>query len=433
MKNLFKKVLISISCLSAGSLQAQEPIVLSLDSAINYAIDHNKALMNSRFSIDKSKQKKLETIAQGLPQVSASIDYTNFLGAVASLQMSEQAPPITIEFNPTSNFKASISQLIFNGSYYIGIQLSDLARTMAEQSYNKDELSVKEQVIQSYYIVLASERILNIIKENKKNVELIYEKTKYLASAGIIEEADEKKISLMVSSVDNALKSSERQVQMGYSLLQLQLGIEADQDIILSTKLDEIALWFAIPRILDDQFNIQNNLDFKLILLQGEMAKKQITLAKARNLPSLVAFYSYTEKLKEPLFDMTPKNVLGLTLNIPIFSSGQRYSQLNQAKIDYKISDNTKEIVTEQLTIQEKQLRFTYKNLLEQFNTQKTNIEIAKEVLNHMNQKYQQGLVSSLELTSANSDYLTAESNYTNIMLQLLYAELSLRKINNNI
>jgi len=433
MKNLFKTVLISISCLSAGSLQAQEPIVLSLDSAINYAIDHNKALMNSRFSIDKSKQKKLETIAQGLPQVSASIDYTNFLGAVASLQMSEQAPPITIEFNPTSNFKASISQLIFNGSYYIGIQLSDLARTMAEQSYNKDELSVKEQVIQSYYIVLASERILNIIKENKKNVELIYEKTKYLASAGIIEEADEKKISLMVSSVDNALKSSERQVQMGYSLLQLQLGIEADQDIILSTKLDEIALWFAIPRILDDQFNIQNNLDFKLILLQGEMAKKQITLAKARNLPSLVAFYSYTEKLKEPLFDMTPKNVLGLTLNIPIFSSGQRYSQLNQAKIDYKISDNTKEIVTEQLTIQEKQLRFTYKNLLEQFNTQKTNIEIAKEVLNHMNQKYQQGLVSSLELTSANSDYLTAESNYTNIMLQLLYAELSLRKINNNI
>ena len=237
----------------------------------------------------------------------------------------------------------------------------------------------------------------------------------------------------MVSSVDNALKSTERQVQMGYSLLQLQLGIETGQDIKLSTNINEIAQRFAIQRVLEDQFNIQNNLDYKLVSLQGEMAKKQITLAKAGNLPSLVAFYSYTEKLKEPLFDMTPKNVLGLTLSIPIFSSGQRYSQLNQAKIDYKISENTREIVTEQLSIQEKQLRFNYNNLLEQFNTQKTNIEIAKEVLNHMNLKYQQGLVSSLELTSANTDYLTAESNYTNILLQLLNAELSLRKINNTI
>ncbi|HAN18030.1 MAG TPA: hypothetical protein DCQ24_05080 [Bacteroidales bacterium] len=433
MKNLFKTVLITVSCLSVVSLQAQEPLVLSLDSAVNYAINHNKTLINSKFTIDKSKQKILETISQGLPQISASIDYTNYLGAEASLQMSEQAPPITIEFNPTSNFNASISQLIFNGSYYAGIQMSKLAKTMAEQSYIKDEMSVKEQVIQAYYIVLASERILNIIKENKTNVELIYEKTKHLASAGIIEQADEKKISLMVSSVDNALKSTERQVQMGYSLLQLQLGIETGQDIKLSTNINEIAQRFAIQRVLEDQFNIQNNLDYKLVSLQGEMAKKQITLAKAGNLPSLVAFYSYTEKLKEPLFDMTPKNVLGLTLSIPIFSSGQRYSQLNQAKIDYKISENTREIVTEQLSIQEKQLRFNYNNLLEQFNTQKTNIEIAKEVLNHMNLKYQQGLVSSLELTSANTDYLTAESNYTNILLQLLNAELSLRKINNTI
>ncbi|MGE0088711.1 MAG: TolC family protein [Bacteroidales bacterium] len=433
MKNHFKTVLVGISCLCIITSKAQEPIVLSLDSAINYAIEHNKTLINSKFTIDKSKQKKLETIAQGLPQVSASIDYTNFLGAEASLQMSEQAPPITIEFNPTSNFKASVSQLIFNGSYYIGIQLSNLAKTMAEQSYIKDEMTVKEQVIQAYYMVLASERILNIVKDNKTNATTIYEKTKNLANAGIIEQTDEKKLSLMVANVDNAIRSTERQVQLGYNLLRMQLGLEANQTIRLSSNLDELAQRFIGNSILNNTFAIENNLDFKLLSLQGEMAKKQVTLKKASNLPSLVAFYSYTKKIKEPLFDMTPKNVLGLTLNIPIFSSGQRYTQLNQAKIDLQMVENTKDLVTEQLTIQEQQLRFNYKNLLEQFETQKANVEIAREVLNHMNLKYEQGLVSSLELTSANNDYLTAETNYTSTMLQLLNAELSLRKINSTI
>jgi len=343
------------------------------------------------------------------------------------------APPVIIEFNPTSNFKASVSQLVFNGSYYVGIQLSKLAKTITEQIYQKDELNVKEQVVQAYYMVLASERILNIIKENKTNAQLIYEKTMNLANAGIIEQTEAKKLSIMVTSVDNALKATERQVELGYNILRLQLGLESAQVIILSSNLDVLAQQYIIQPISVDSFNLQNNLDFKLISMQGEIAKKQFALKKTSYLPSLFAFYSYTEKLKKPLFDMTPKNILGFTLSIPIFSSGQRLSQLNQAKIDFNINENTKELLTQQLALQERQLIYNYNNLFEQFLNQKANIEIAKEVLDKMNLKYRQGIVSSLELTSANNDYLTAESNYTSIMLQLLNVELSLRKINNKL
>jgi len=433
MKYIFKIVFSSMFCLSVLALQAQEPLVLSLDSAINYSIYHNKTLLNSKFAVDKSTQKIKEIISQGLPQINASIDYSNFLGAEASLQLNPMAPPVIIEINPTSNFKASVSQLVFNGSYYVGIQLSKLAKTITEQIYQKDELNVKEQVVQAYYMVLASERILNIIKENKTNAQLIYEKTMNLANAGIIEQTEAKKLSIMVTSVDNALKATERQVELGYNILRLQLGLESAQVIILSSNLDVLAQQYIIQPISVDSFNLQNNLDFKLISMQGEIAKKQFALKKTSYLPSLFAFYSYTEKLKKPLFDMTPKNILGFTLSIPIFSSGQRLSQLNQAKIDFNINENTKELLTQQLALQERQLRYNYNNLFEQFLNQKANIEIAKEVLDKMNLKYRQGIVSNLELTSANNDYLTAESNYTSIMLQLLNVELSLRKINNKL
>jgi len=127
---------------------------------------------------------------------------------------------------------------------------------------------------------------------------------------------------------------------------------------------------------------------------------------------------------------MQPKNVVGLSLNIPIFSSGAKLYKLNQAKLNVLKNDNTIDLVTQQLSLQDKQLRFNLKNTLEQYETQKMNIKIANEVLESMNSKFKQGMVSGLELTSANNNYLSAESNYTSILYQLLDAELALRKIN---
>jgi len=430
---IFKVVIGIVLGLSVLSLEAQEQLVLSLDSAVSYAMGHNKTLANSKYAIDKSAQKIKEAIAAGRPQISASIDYNNFLGATASLQLNPAAPPAIIEFNPTSSFKANVSQLVFNGNYFVGIELARLAKTITEQSYQKDELNVKEQTIQAYCMILASERILGIIRSNKGNALLIYEKTQNLANAGIIEQTDVKKLSVMVASVDNALKSMQRQVELGYNLLRLQLGLNSDQAISLASSLDDISGQYILHSSLAESFNIQNNVDYKLISMQGDIATKSIKMRKSSYLPTLAAYYSRTDKILKPLFDFTPKNVVGLTLNIPILSGGQRLAQLNQARIDSDVSANTRELLTQQLTLQERQLRFNYNTLLDQYDTQKANVEIAKEVLEKMNLKYQQGIVSSLELTSANNDYLTSETNFTNIILQLLNAEMTLRKINSKL
>jgi outer membrane protein TolC len=433
MKTIYSVIVTGIFAFSLVTLQAQEPLVLSMDSAVSYALGHNKTLINSKFAIDKSAQKLKETIAAGLPQISASADYNNYLGAQASLTLNPEAPPAIIEFNPTSTARGNISQLIYNGSFFVGIQLSKLAKAITEQSYQKDELNVKEQTMQAYFMILASERIAEIIASNKANAMLIYEKTKNLAAAGMIEQTDVKKLSIMLASVDNGLKSTQRQVELGYNLLRLQLGLESDRAIKLSTTLAEIEKLYLFHPSVADPFNIENNMDYKLVSMQGEIALTTIKLRKSAYLPSVVGFYSRTEKILKPLFDFNPKNVLGLTVNIPILSSGVRLAQVNQAKIDFDISNNTRALLTQQLTLQERQLRYNYTTLLEQYETQKDNVEIAKEVLDKMNLKYQQGVISSLELTSSNNDYLTSEMNYTNIILQLLNAEMTLRKINSKL
>ena len=435
MTNLLKSSVFIATIMSGNfALFAQDTALsLSLDKAIEYAIQNNKVIQNSRFSYQASKEKIRETTAAGLPQVSASTDYNNFLGAEAELRLSESAPPAIIEFNPTSNFKFNVNQLVFSGSYYVGLQLSKLASQMSEMSSQKSELDVKEQVTRAYYLILISEKTLKIIETNKDNSLVIFEKTKNLANAGILEKTEVSKLSVMVTSVENAQKAAERQLEMSYNLLRFQLGVNAGTTVKLITSLDELSHQSKFESALVSPFKIENNTDFKIVFMQEKMKKSQVSLERASYLPSLVAYYSYTEKLLKPKFDMTPKNVVGLNLSIPVFSSGLRHSKISQAKINLRIAENSKELVNQQLSIQEKQLRFNLNNLLEQFQNQKINIDIAKEVLDNMNLKFQQGIISSLELTSANNNYLSAESSYLNTLFQLLDAELALRKLNGNI
>lgn len=411
-------------------LKAGDTITLSLNDAMDYAILHNKTLVNARYNIDKTKQKNWEITASGLPQVSSAIDYTNYLGAEISFSLSESAPAATIPFNPTSNFKVNVSQLVFNGSYFVGLQLAKLSLEASQLNYQKSETDVKEQVTRAYYLVLVAERTLNILAANISNAQNIYQKTFNLYKTGIIEKSEADKLSVMVATIENSQKAAERQLEMAYNLLRLNLGLEAAQPLILSDRLDDISDRVRFQSAVDGSFDINNNFDYKLMLSQERLLTKQVSFEKANYLPTIAGFYSHTEKILKPKFDMTPKNVIGLSATIPIFSSGLKKAKVSQAKTNQLIISNTRELLDQQISLQEKQARFNLNNLMEQYETQKKNMEIAKEVFENMSLKYEQGIVSSLELTSANSNYMSAEAGFTNVLFQLLDAELALRKIN---
>jgi outer membrane protein len=427
MKMIFKVVAATAIIFSSISLSGQDTIMLSLDSAVNYALSNNKTLLNAKYSSQKAHSKVWETTAAGLPQVSAGVDYTNYLGTEIALFGQN------ISFNPTSNLTLSVNQLVFSGNFIIGVQLAKLASQTTELGFQKSELDVKEQVTRAYFLVLVTERTVKIMEANKINTQLVYEKTNNLAKAGMIEKTDADKLSVMVTSIENAQKSAERQLEMAYNMLRLQLGLDAQAKFKLISSLEDLSQQNKFESALISTFNLENNFDYKLITMQEKMSQKQVSLERASYLPSLVGYYSYTNKLIKPKLDMSPNNVLGLKLSIPIFSSGMRKSKVTQAKIGLQTAENTKGLLSQQLEIQEKQLRFNLNNMLEQYQNQKKNVEIAKEIYTKMSLKYEQGVVSSLELTSANNNYLSAESNYTSMLFQLLDAELALRKLNGNL
>ena len=405
---------------------AQTEMMLSLDSARHYALEHNKNLKNADLGIDEAGLMLRETIAQGLPQINATVDYNNFFGSTASLG---DFPGMTIEFNPTSNLSLAVSQLIFSGSYIVGIQSAKLYEEITRTSFEQTELDILTQVTQAYYLSLVSLEARNIVAVNVENMTDLIEKTRAMVDAGMAEELDYDQLTVQLGMLNDALRAADRQHELALNMLRLQMGLTAEAGIVLTDRLEQLLEDADMGLSMTKAFDLNANPNYRLMTLQTEMAEKQIDMQRAAYLPSLSGFYNYTEKLLKAEFDLQPNHVIGLNLSIPVFSSGVRQSQLRQARINHEIARNQKELVGEQLLIQEKQLRFNLNNAMDQYESQRANLEVARRVYENINNKYRQGMLSSLDLTTANNNLLQAENSYISAVLQLLEAQLEMDKL----
>ena len=435
MRKLFFNAVI-YTCLAflvpVVTAHGQAVMPLSLEEARQHALEHNKNLVNAGLAIDEADKMLRETIAQGLPQISATADYNNFFGSTASLGGMPGAEFI-IEFNPTSNLIFNVGQLIFSGSYIVGIQSARLFKEVTETSLEKTELDILAQVTQAYHLALVSKESRNIVASNLDNMRDLLEKTRAMVDVGVAEELDYDQLTVQAGMLEDALRAADRQVELSLNMLRLQMGMTADAEITLTDELDQI-LGFSDPQAsLAKPFHLAENPDFRLMQLQTNLAERQIQMERAAYLPTLSGFYNYTEKLLKSEFDITPNHVIGLNLSIPIFSSGARKARVDQARINLKIAENQKELLSEQLEIQEKQLRFNLNNAIEQYESQLSNLEVARRVFESFNRKFEQGMVSSLDLVTANNNYLQAENGYVSAVMQLMEAHLELEKLLNTL
>lgn len=403
----FKYLVIIVVLLFQASLSySQESLRLSLMDARAYALEYNKTMKNSNFAIDKAQYALREAISAGLPQINASADYSNALGAKISIRFQEGMPAAEIDIKPQSNLYLNVNQLLFSGNYIVGVQLAKLSKEFSNLGLEKTELDVITAVSDAYYAVLITEEMLSILEKNVENLQDLYRKSEPMVHVGVIEQTDLDQLSVQLTSLLNVRSASERQAELAKNLLRLQLGASIDTELILLDTLEQLIEDSALENVLFNEFNPEGNIDFRMIQQQETLTRKMVDMNKANALPTLVAFYRYTHKLLKPDFDMSPPNMIGLQLNIPIFSSGQRYSQTQQAKVDLKTVENNKALVEDQLRITERQMRFNFQNALETFENQQKNIEVSRRVYLNLKLKYGQGMLSSLDLINADNNYL---------------------------
>nr|WP_319400491.1 TolC family protein [uncultured Carboxylicivirga sp.] len=413
--------------------ELNDKLILNLSEAKDYALEYNRDIKNAGLAITEANAKVWESISAGLPQLNATMDYTDYLGAEMSFQFDPDMPAQKSPMVSTSFLNISVSQLLFSGSYIVGLQTAKLAKAMSEKNAEKSELDVKELVSNAYFNILLAERSKEILTRNLENVRDLHRNTEAMYKVGVSELTDVDQLSIQVTMLENSLRRTDRQVDMAYDLLKLQLGVDPGTKIELTQSLDDFLEMFDFLNALVQPFDVNSNVDYQLLESQEEISKKQVSLQKMEYLPTISANYVRTEKIKTPIVDMQPNNVLQFNMNIPIFSSGMRKAKVDQAKIQLQTLQNNKAQLEDALNIQEKQARLNLKTALEQYSSQKKNVDVAYRVYENINRKFQHGLVSSLDLTTANNNYLGAESDYIESMLQVLNAHTTLEKLFNNL
>lgn len=403
-----------------------EPQTLSLQQAVDFAVEHNKELQASQMNIELRNKMVQEAISQGLPQINGSLNYSTNFGYEVSFGGG------AIKMKDQSNVGVSVSQLLFSGQWILGIQTSKIAKQIAAQQVDLTELDIKETVYNSYYIILVSERLMEIVEKNLENMDQILTHTDNMYKAGTAEITDVDQLRITVGQLKNSLLAMQRTVDVNYNLMRLQLGLQAGTPITLSDPIEKFLSEEDFIKLTIQPFDLNNNSQYQLMQTQEELQKKMVGLKKWAYAPNISANYAYNYQLVKGGFMSIP-HTASVTMNIPVFSGLQRKAQLSQEKITLEQTLLNKSLLEDQLGLQEEQYKFALKNAMEDYNLQKENIDVAKKVLESYQRKYQAGVVSSLDLTQANNNYLQAENNYTSACLTLLQAQTQLEKLYNEL
>ena len=427
----------------AGTVPAQVgELKLSLAEARDYAVANNKMVISARLDVETSGITVWETISAALPRVDASGSFTDNLKLMTTLLPGEffgqpgEKIPVTFgsKYNSGANIQASM--VLFNAPLFLGIETTRLAKRLSEENLARTELEIRESVSSAYYLTLITERTLKILDEDIENLTATLRSTRAMFAAGMAEATDVDQMISNVAMVENNRSSLERTIELNYNILRFQLGLSPDTRIILTETLESLTEKINVEALLSKDFDIKDNVDYRLVEGQEMLSSLALKTQKASTFPTLAGFYNYgTNGMGDKFADLRwfPNSMTGLQVSLPIFSSGQRYAQIRKAKIDLDKARNTKALVTDQLRLQEKQLRYNLISANLQYISQRDNVEVSKRIYASMENKFRQGVASSLELTQANSNYLQSENNYLTALLNLLQTKLSLDKLLNNI
>ncbi|MBC8342589.1 MAG: TolC family protein [Bacteroidetes bacterium] len=440
------KLIVLLILLSSNVIFGQSNF--SLKEAQEYALKNNIQVKNALIDIQKAKKKIWETAAMGLPQISGAIDYT-YMPTVPEMQFAvvthgELQPdgktvslnsmnvPIKLGVPHSFTFTATASQLLFSGSYIVGLQTSKTFKKLSEQSLEMSKNDVIENVSNTYLMVLAVEENKSLLKATSDNMNKTLVELKAMFAEGLIENTDVDQLQYTVSNIDNAYKMLERQTEIAYRLLKFQMGMDLDQEIELTDNLKDILAGIEMESMMAYQFDINRNITYQLLNTQESLQNSLVKLEKSNYLPTFAAFYQHQEKPNKADFDFTFPDIIGASLSIPIFSSGMRNAKVDQANMELEKTQNTKSMAIQGIKLEVQQAQITLQSSYEKFVNEKTNQDLAKRIYDKTLIKYKEGMVSSMDLSQANSQYLNAQTNYFNALVEVLQAKNKLDNLLNN-
>lgn len=431
---------------------------LSLEDAQQYAVEHNYALQNASLNVKKAEATRWQTLSTMLPQVKAGFDYQNMCGYEMNLggrsSMGSMLPdsitiggttfPISfpssggteetstgIPMNPSGTFSITAS-IALTGAQIVGTMLNNIAIEMANISHSQSEFTTRTNVKTTYTSILIMEQTVKLLDTSLMNMQQLLATTEASVQAGATEQITADKLNVQVASMQNSLNSTKRTLKMLYNSLVLMLGADVDAKVVLTTPLEKVLDIDYAAQLTMGDFHLEDNFDYQLLQQSEELSRKQVAMAWMDFTPTVSAYYQYSDKTyfgKDAGFNMTPPNMIGASVSLPLFQSGTRMAKIKGAKIDLQETLNSKQQAEDGLKVQYNQLRYDLVSAIEGYQIQKQNLDVTRRVFRNVTEKYTYGHASNLEVTNASTEIITAQSNYIQAVMSVVQAQVALENL----
>ena len=421
------------------------PELVSLEEALAFGEQNNRNIKKASMEIRKAYKDQWSTIAIGLPQISANADYQNFIELPTSLIPAQffggnEGEFAEVQFGTPQTMTAGLTlqQLIFDGSYIVGLEASKIFLKISENIFEKTLLEVRKNIVQTYSSVLLARENINFLEKNKNNLEKNLLELNQLYENGFEEEESVEQIRLTLSGVKTQLRYVNNIERITLDMLKLLMGLPIKSPLILSDNLDKLTndslFNFKVPQNL----SLDNNIDIKIA--ENNLLSETLLYRyeRSKGLPRLSAFLNGNYTGNSESFTFTQQGqkwfgaaLLGINLQIPVFSSLRRSALSQKAKIAMLQAENDLTETQERILIEVKAAENDYKLAVENYFTNKENLELATRIEKKNQLKYFEGVTSSFELREAQLQLYSAQNNYIKSIQEVIQKKLSLQTILN--
>ena len=422
------------------------PNSLTLDEAIEYGINNNFSVKNANREIEKAQKDRWSTIAIGLPQIYAEVNYQNFLEMPVSLVPAEffggqSGEFAEISFGTKQKIVGSVrmDQIIFDGSYIVGLEASKIFLKISENIYEKTTLETKKIIVNNYTAALLAGENVKLLNKNKKNLEENVSEIHQLFKNGFVEEESVEQIQLTLANINTQLKYAINLTKIIHEMLKFNLGIPVEKKVVLSSQISDIIDESNL--IFEDQnnFNISNNIDIKIAENNFLSESLLYKYEKSKFLPSLKAFINGSYTGNNEKFDFAKNNqkwfgssLFGLSLDIPMFSSFSKKVNSQKAKISMQQAETKLNETQYRIRMEIETALNDYQLAIENYFTEKEILGLAERIENKNQVKYFEGMVGSFELRQAQLQLYSSQSKYLTSIQNLIERKINLETLINS-
>jgi outer membrane protein len=430
---------------SVGMAQQNQKYNFTLEQAIGFALDSNYTAINARRDIAIAIKKKWETTAVGLPQLNANVSYQNNLKQPTTLLPGEivggdsgSFVPVIFGTKQNATLGATLTQLIFDGSYLVGLQAAKTFLDYSENAEEKTQLEVRKGVINAYGSVLLSKELVKIFELNKINLEKNLFETRAFYENGFTEEESVEQLEITLINLETQLKNSKRTLIIAQQMFNLAIGIDVESEVDMLDNLDSLTQENISLEFLEENINIEDNIDYKIASNFTEQRILELKLEKSYSIPNLAAFVNYGTQANSDGFNFFSNDqkwyqssLLGVSMNIPILSSGLRSARTQQARIALEQAETNLTEAYQRILLEINTAKNNYRFAIEIYNNNKKNLDLSERVEQKNEIKFSEGLSTSFDLRTAQIQLYTAQQNYFEAMLRVITTKADLETVLN--